>query len=162
MFILWKMEGDIISFRKKKITFIRDKRAVIGMPLRLTVCLIIGSFALMLILIYILNPCIIPGKLVVRIEPIINIIPSGSNQETFRINVTVEDKEGYSITDADVLIKGLGDAESNLTDKNGITTIEITPHLKSGVNEGYLDITVKAPCKETFSQNKMIKVVRES
>ena len=47
-----------------------------------------------------------------------------------------------------------------LTDENGTTTIKITAKQESGMNEGYLDVTVKAPCHETFSQQNMIKIIQ--
>ena len=71
-------------------------------------------------------------------------------------------RSGFKINNANVIIKGLGDAASNNTNNQGLSTISITPHLDPGQNEGYLDIIVKAQCKETFSQNKMIKVVRDA
>lgn len=100
--------------------------------------------------------------MIVTIEPITNIIPSGTNQATFTLKVRVTDRNGYPIKDANILINGLGDAENNLTNGSGRSIIEITPYLTPGVNEGYLDIIIKSPCKETFSQNKMIKVVRSN
>lgn len=156
------MEGKIIILKIKNKIFIHDQKAVLDLPLRLTVCLVIGSMALMFILMYILNPCILPGKMIVTIEPITNIIPSGTNQATFTLKIRVTDRNGYPIKDANILINGLGDAEDNLTNSRGQSIIEITPYLTPGVNEGYLDIIIKSSCKETFSQNKMIKVVRSN
>ena len=154
-----KLKNCLIGSLKK---FVKNERAVLGLPLRLTVTLIIGVAALSFILLYILNPCLFPSKLVVSIDPMLNIIPSGSDQEDFDIVVLVKDYDGYPISGANVIIDGLGGAGANTTDVHGQSIISITAKLESGVNEGYLDIKVEAPCHEKFSENRMIKVVRES
>jgi len=148
--------------QKKRDTkkFLSDKRGVMGLPLRLTVCLIIGSAALFFILTFILNPCIFPGKIIVNVDPMVNIIPGGKNKETFSIEIKVMDNDGKPIYNADVILKGLGDARNNKTNYNGVAKIDITPTLHSDVYEGYLDLIVKSPRKQTFSQGKMIKIVR--
>jgi hypothetical protein len=137
-----------------------NKEAVMGLPLRLTVCLVIGSASLLFILSFILNPCIFPEKIIVDVDPMINVIPSGQNKETFLIEIKVSNNKGYPIAGASVIIKGLGDISDNKTNHKGLTKISITPKLSVDVYEGYLDLTIKAPCKETFSESKMIKIVR--
>lgn len=137
-----------------------NKRGVMGLPLRLTVCLIIGSAALFFILTFILNPCIFPGKIIVNVDPMVNTIPVGKNKETFSIEIKVMDNDGSPIYNANVILKGLGDAKNIKTNYNGVATIDITPTLPSEVYEGYLDLIVKSQCKKTFSQSKMIKIVR--
>ena len=136
--------------------------AVIGLPLRLTVSLIIGVAALSFILLFILNPCLFPEKMIVNIEPMVNIIPSDLDEYEFSIDVKIADRDGYAIKDASVLIKGLGDAVSDTTDSNGKVILKIKPRLENGVNEGYLDIVVKAGCMEKFSEEKMVKIIRGS
>lgn len=145
----------------KKLNLFENNNAVLGLPVRLTVSLIIGAAALSLILFYILNPCIFPKKMVVSVDPMVNIIPIGKNQETFSIKVIVKDDKGYPVKEASILVKGLGDIVSNNTNKDGESYIEISPELDNGVHEGYLDIIIKAQCLETFSQINYIKVVRE-
>ena len=145
---------------KKHVNLTKNNFAVIGLPLRLTVSIVIGTIALSFILFYIINPCIFPQKMVVSIDSLINKIPEGFDEYTFKINIEVKNREGYPVKDANVLVKGLGDVCSGLTNENGFTTINIKPSLQEGVTEGYLDIVVKAHCLETFSQNKMIKIVR--
>jgi hypothetical protein len=148
--------------QKKLKKLIINNYAVIGLPLRLTVSIVIGTIALSFILFYILNPCIFPGKMIVSVNPLINKLPSGFDEYNFEISVQVKDREGYPVKNANVLVKGLGDICSNTTNNKGIATIEIKPSLQKGVTEGYLDIIVKAQCLETFLQNKMIKVVRSN
>ncbi len=140
--------------------FTGDKHAVIGLPMRLTVSLIIGALVLSFILGYILNPCLFPSKMVVTVNPMVNVIPSGSDQKVFSITVHVAEVNGAPIGNANIIISGLGGTGSNSTNPHGETVVELTAKLEKGVNEGYLDIFVEAPCHETFSQNNMIKVVR--
>ena len=142
--------------------FLKNEKAVIGLPMRLTVSLIIGAAALSIILFYILNPCLFPGKMIVSVDPMINIIPTGFDEYEFEITVNVTDTQGYAINEASVMIKGLHDAVSNFTNSNGQATIKIKPRLESGVHESYLDIVVKAQCLKKFSKSRLIKVVRGS
>ena len=137
-----------------------NKYAVFGLPLRLTVSLIIGAATLSFILLFILNPCLFPSNMVVNIEPIVNIIPSGFDEYEFSINVEVVDINGYAVKNANILIKGLGDAASTITDSDGKAILQIKPRLEKGVNEGYLDIAIKAGCMKKFSEGNMIKIVR--
>lgn len=139
--------------------FVQDDRAVIGMPMRLTVSIIIGVAAMIMIVGYILNPCLFPGKMVVSVDPLVNIITSGDSED-FDISVYVTDRDGRPITGALVIIKGLGDVGSDKTNTEGNVDITVTSTLQDGQNEGYLDISVKYSCFETFSQTSMIKVVR--
>ena len=100
--------------------------------------------------------------MIVSIEPMVNIIPAGFDEYEFSIDIKIADREGYAIKDASVLIKGLGDAVSNTTNSNGKVVLKIKPRLENGVNEGYLDIVIKAGCMEKFSEEKMIKIIRGS
>jgi len=143
----------------KYIPFSNNEQAVLGLPMRLTVSLIIGTVALAAILAYISNPCLFPGKMVVTVSPMVNATDGGNPTEIlYHINVT--SPEGYPIYGAQVLIKGLSGVVANQTNARGYATVSITVQLEEGVNEGYLDVTVKAPCKETFSQDDLLKIIR--
>jgi len=142
--------------------FIKNKKAVLGLPMRLTVSLIIGVIALATILAYILNPCLFPSKMTISVHPMVNVVPAGQESNTFDIDIYVNETDGHSIKGAIVVIKGLGGLVSNSTNGKGKTTIQITVELETGSNEGYLDVSVKSPCHEVFSQQDMIKIVRES
>ncbi len=148
----------------KKISKVKElsgnNYAVLGLPLKMTVSIVIGAAALSFILMFILNPCLFPSKMIVDIEPMLNIIPSGHDEYEFLINIKVTDQQGYAIKGANVLIKGLGDANSDITNSSGEVSLIIKPELERGVNEGYLDIMVKAGCKEKFSEDHMIKIIR--
>ena len=140
-------------------TFIKNEKAVLGLPMRLTVSLIIGTVALVAILSYVMNPCLFPDRMIVSVNPMVNIV-SGNNSTDVNITIYVNEIDGYPIKNANVIIKGLTGVGANHTDENGKTIIQITVKLESGVNEGYLDVSVKAACHETFSQQDMIKILR--
>ena len=139
--------------------FIKNEKAVLGLPMRLTVSLIIGTVALVAILSYVMNPCLFPDRMIVSVNPMVNIV-SGNNSTEINITIYVNETNGYPIKNANVIIKGLTEIGANHTDENGKTIIQITVKLESGVNEGYLDVSVKAACHETFSQQDMIKILR--
>jgi len=140
--------------------FIKNEKAVLGLPMRLTVSLIIGAVALAVILSYIMNPCLFPNKMIVSITPMVNIV-SGSDSTDLAITVFVNETDGYPIVNANVVIKGAGGVGSGITDESGRIIIYITVELEDGVNENYLDVSVKAACRETFSQQNMIKIVKQ-
>jgi hypothetical protein len=140
--------------------FIKNEKAVLGLPMRLTVSLIIGAVALVAILSYIVNPCLFPNKMIISIKPMINIV-SGSNPTDLTITVFVNETNGYPIFNANVIIKGVGGIGSGVTDENGRTIIHITVKLENGVNEDYLHVSVKASCHEAFSQQDMIKIIKQ-
>ena len=140
-------------------TFIKNEKAVLGLPMRLTVSLIIGTVALVAILSYVMNPCLFPDRMIVSVNPMVNTV-SGNNSTDINITIYVNETNGYPIKNANVIIKGLTGIGANHTDENGKTIIQITVKLESGVNEGYLDVSVKAACHETFSQQDMIKILR--
>ena len=147
---------------RKNTRFIKNEEGVVGLPMRLTVSLIIGTVALAAILSYILNPCLFPNKMMITIHPMVNAIPENENTSELNIAIYVNETDGKPIKDATVIIKGLSGIGTNITDEKGKTIIQITVTLENGINEGYIDVSVKAPCHETFSQNDMIKIVRES
>jgi hypothetical protein len=140
--------------------FTKNKKAVIGLPMKLTVSLIIGTIALVTILSYIMNPCMFPSQMIVSVNPILNTIP-GDQPSELNITVFVNDTNGHTIKDAIVMIKGLGGIGSNYTDENGKTIINITVELAQNANEGYLDISVKAACHEKYIQDDLIKIVKQ-
>jgi len=128
--------------------------------MRLTVSLIIGTVALIAILSYIMNPCLFPNKMIVSIKPMLNIA-SGSDPVDLTITVFVNETDGYPISNANVIIKGAGGIGSDVTDENGRAIIHMTVKLEDGINEKYLDVSVKSSCHETYSQQDMIKIVKQ-
>jgi len=150
-----------VKIRKKRIYFIVNDHAVLGLPMRLTVSLVIGTVALIAILSYILNPCLFPQRMIVSVSPIMTTL-QGSEPENVSFIVFVNDTTGHPLSGAVVIIKGLGGAGSGFSNKTGKAVIQIQVQLKDGIYEGYLDISVKAPCHMPVEHQEMIKVVKSS
>jgi hypothetical protein len=147
------------SHRSRK-PFLVNDQAVLGLPMRLTVALIIGAVALTAILGFIIQPCLFPGKMIVSVEPMIfNKDSTAAVPPQLDITVTVQDSNGRPVIDALVIITGLEVVLSDSTDVNGVVDfIDVDPDLGDSF-EGYLDVRVKAPCFETFDQADMIKII---
>lgn len=146
-------------WHEKRIKFFSNKHAVIGLPMHLTVSIIIGAIALSCILLLILSPCLFPQKIIVNADPVIRKISSSS--QNIQLSFEVKDKEGHPIKDANIRVIGLGGAAEGTTDKNGETDMWITVTLDSGRTEGYLSVDVKAGgCYDDFKSDNMIKIYR--
>jgi len=146
---------------KKASIFLKNTEAVLGLPMRLTVSLFIGTIALIAILTYMLNPCLFPGKMIVSVSPLVTSI-YGEMPENITFMVYVNDTKGHPLSGAAVLIKGLGGAGSGFTDTNGKTVVQCTVQIQEGMYEGYLDISVKIACYESFEQQDLMKVVKSN
>jgi hypothetical protein len=150
-----------VKIRRKRLYFIVDEHAVLGLPMRLTVSLVIGTIALITILSFILNPCLFPERMLVSVTPYVTVLP-GSEPENVSFTIYVNETDGHPLSGASVIIKGLGGAGSGFSDETGKTIIEIQVQLKDGIHEGYLDVLVNAACHESFEQQDMIKVVKST
>lgn len=144
---------------EKKCRIISDEHAVLSSPLRLLISLIIGIIVLGAILSSLSNPCLLPKKLVVSVTPMIETIPC-DNQTPLTFFIFVNDSSGHTVQGASVILIGLGGASSNTTDSSGKTMIDIQCTFEKGMYEGYLDVSVKAPCHETFFYRDLIKIVK--
>jgi hypothetical protein len=147
--------------RKKDQYFLKNESAVLGLPMRLTVSLIIGTIALIAILSTILNPCLFPHRMLVTISPEVTSV-QGSNPENVSFIVFVNDTDGFPLSDASVIIKGLGGAGSGVSEKNGKTLVQLRVQLENGTYEGYLDISVRATCHVPFEYQAIVKIVRKN
>ncbi|MBN1281295.1 MAG: hypothetical protein JXA00_06565 [Candidatus Thermoplasmatota archaeon] len=137
-----------------------EAHAVLGLPLRLSVAVIIGTVALAAIVGFITNPCLFPRQVLVSIDPMVHTI-NHTGVDTITVTVTVTETDGRPISEALVVITGLQAAASGYTITNGsvrLTVAEVT--LLQGTSEGYLDVRVTAPCHDTFSQTDLIKIRR--
>lgn len=129
-----------------------------GLPMRMTVSIVIGAAALSSILFFIMSPCLFPEKLTVNVNPVVEEIHSRT--ETVILNFEIKDKEGYPIKDANIRVVGLGGAGEGFTRSNGKTSVSLDVTLDSGRTEGYLDVDVKAGgCYEDFNGDDMIKII---
>jgi len=132
-----------------------DNRAVLGLPLRMVVSIIVGGAALATVLYFLSSSCIFPKELDVEWKPIVI-----ENEKRNEIKVSVY-ADGKAVGGAEVVIHGLGNASYGKTDGNGEITLYFTPHMK-GRNEGYVEIRVTAGgCYKRFVEENAIKVVEK-
>jgi hypothetical protein len=143
----------------KKVLSLKNEQAVLGLPMQLTVSLIIGTVALIAILSYILNPCIFPGRVIVTVSPMVSII-SGEEPENVTFTVYVNGTDGTPLSGASVIIKGLGGASAGFTDTSGKALLTLMVQLENNTFEGYLNVEAKVPCHEPFEGSEMIKIVQ--
>ncbi len=134
---------------------------MLGLPMRLTVSLVIGTIVLVSILSVLLNPCFFPQPMVVTVTPMITVL-SGDDLENISLIVFVNDTKAHPLMGASVIIKGLGGAGSGFSDKDGKAVIQLQVSLEQGFYEGYLDISVKATCHNPYEQQGIVKVVKRS
>ncbi len=148
-----------MKYQKKIRYFLKNESAVLGLPMRLTVSLIIGSIALIAILSTILNPCLFPHRMLVTISPQVTTV-QGSDPENVSFTVFVNDSDGFPLRGASVIIKGLGGAGSGVSENDGKALVNLEIQLENGTYEGYLDISVRAPCHVPFEYQAIVKIVK--
>ncbi|MEM1513703.1 MAG: Ig-like domain-containing protein [Candidatus Thermoplasmatota archaeon] len=129
-----------------------NSAGTIDLPLKTIVSLLIGLFALFLVVSYIQTLKPSPSLVVSWDKDVYEF--DGSE---ILIEVTVTDEELNPVSDANVIIRGLGNASSGKT-KDGKATIAFMPHLEE--NEGYLSIEVNAIGYEKYEGVEQIKVIR--
>jgi hypothetical protein len=134
---------------------------VLGLPMRLTVSIIIGSIVLLSILTVMLNPCLFPKPLLVSISPQLTMIQA-LEPENISYIIFVNDSKGIPVSGAVVIIKGLGGAGTGFSDDRGRAILSLQVQLEQGTVEGYLDVSVKAPCYISFEGQDVLKVVKSS
>lgn len=147
-----------MNYQKKKEIFLKNESAVLGLPMRLTISIIIGSIVLLTILTVMLNPCLFPKPLLVSINPQLTTI-QGYEPENISFIIFVNDTKGIPISGAVVIIKGLGGAGLGFSDNTGKAMLSLQVQFEEGIVEGYLDVSVKAPCFVPFDGQDVIKVI---
>ncbi len=144
---------------KKSKILLKNNEAVLGLPMRLTVSLVIGSLVLVTLLSFIINPCVFPQKMIVTVEPMV-VVLSGNHSENVTFRVNISERNGKPLSGASVIIKGLGGAGFGFSDKDGTALVRLQVKIEAGLHEGYLSVFVTAPCYETIQYQDMIKIVR--
>lgn len=146
---------------KKKRRFVSNNHAVLGLPMRLTISLMIGTIVLVAVLSYLLNPCLFPQRMVVTVTPMITIL-SDEAPKNISFIVQVNDTNAHPIQGASIIIKGLGGAGEGFTDTDGKAIVHLQVSLDERLHEGYLDIAVKATCHIPYMHQEMIKIVKRT
>ena len=146
---------------KSEVGFLADEEAVIGLPLRIVVSLVIGMTALASIVSLITSVGVFSQPLVVSVSPMLGTV-SGNGSQNVSFAVVVMDRAGHRIDAATVILSGLGGAGIGRTNASGSTWVQLPVSLQEGVWEGYLDVSVSAVAHPRYWQEAMVKIVRES
>lgn len=143
--------------------FVRDERAIEGLPVRLVVSLVVGAACLSLML----NMVNGVGTLAVS-ELDVRPDPEVVGQEPQDLTVTVVDADGNPVAGATVVVKsGSADLDGVATVRSGPdgnATVNIDPSLGSNQAEGTLVLDVKPPAGSQYAdrrENSYVLVVRE-
>ena len=136
-----------------------DVSAVIDLPMRLVVTLIIGTVALSAIIAFVAQPCLLPQSLFVSMDPLVSSV--NTSDRNVSIQFTVTDDHHNPVKDALVTIKGNYVIKANRTDNNGWTILVFEVSISEGISEVFLDVVVKASCSTTRSFTNAIKIIKE-
>lgn len=140
--------------------FLRSEEAVIGLPLRLVVCVVIGMISLGSILGFMTSRDLFPDSLVVSVVPMLTMVGNGTQNVSFL--VTVQNPQGGGVESATVIVSGLGGAGMGRTNGSGKALVSLAVVLEPGLFEGYLGVRVDAVSHARYLSGSMLKVVRES
>jgi hypothetical protein len=133
--------------------FLRDERAIEGLPVRLVVSLVVGAACLSVML----NMVNGVGTLAVSeldVQPEQEVVEPAHQDLT----VTVVDADGDPVADATVVVKGgtadLDGVATAKSDADGRATVTIDPSLGANQAEGTLEIDVKPPAGSKYADRR--------
>ncbi len=146
------------SWLTKKIKpFISNESAVIDLPMKLLVSLIIGTISLTVILSFLFQPVLFEKEVIVSVNPTVAVVNETSDETLF--TVTVSDENAHYISNAQVIFHGDHFIQSNMTDKKGQTTIRVNTTTSSRQYETFADVKVKASGYHPFFGKDLVKIV---
>lgn len=151
--------------------FLRDERAIEGMPIRLVIALVVGvaALAIMMGMLQGLNTDSLQ-KEEVSIDmstPDNSYLKTTNKYDTVKIKVT--DTAGDGVPKATVILKGdtaqlEGGTKVKTTDKKGVAKFSsVKPNLRADQETGTLDVKVKPPGNTNYQDNDIgsITVVKK-
>lgn len=138
-------------------SFKTNTDAVIDLPLRLVVSLIIGMISLAAILSFILQPGFIDPELNVTLSN--SIIVTNESNVAHPIQVTVLNEIQHPIKQAQVIFKSNYFIDSNQTDENGKTILIVNTTDMQTTYETYVDVMVKASGYQPYERQNLIKII---
>lgn len=148
--------------------WLKDKRGIEGLPMRLIIIVVVAAavLAAILAMIGIVNP---KGTLNVECISVNgndgNLYTISGNGEItcpdFEVVVKVTNSKGDPISGATVTLTGANGAGSNRTGDNGITRITVK-NVKLNANENieYMDVTVTASGYHNYNEENFIVISR--
>ncbi len=158
--------------------FIRDKRGIEGLPMRLVIIVVVA--AAVLAAIFLMFPKHgVSGPLQVSFDNVVGVnnvstelsqgnvvVVKTDGEQTvrdidFKIDVKVMDDGGKPISKATVTITGAGGVGVGVTEKDGTITIEVkNAKLEENQDTAYLSVRVKASGYPTYVDNEGIIIQR--
>ena len=150
------------DLRERTTEFVRDERAIEGLPVRLVVSLVVGAACLSVML----NMVNGVGSLAVS-ELDVRPEPEVVEPEERELTIGVVDADGDPVADATVVVKsGTADLDGVATarsDENGEATVTVDPSLGPNQAEGTLVVDVKPPAGSRYAdrrENSYVLVVK--
>ena len=147
----------LTKLKKQLLPFFTDDCAVIDLPLRMLVSLVIGLISLTVILSFVFQPSLFEQELIVSIHPSIAVI-NQTNPETHFL-ITVSDEQAHLISQAQVIVHADTFIKYNMTDNNGETTIKVNTTTQTDQYETFADVKVKASGYQSFFGKDLIKII---
>ncbi|PSQ40773.1 Ig domain-containing protein group 1 domain-containing protein [Halobacteriales archaeon SW_12_71_31] len=144
-----------------------DDRAIEGLPVRLVIAVVVGvaSLSVMMALVDDVGDI---GATEVDVEPDPSVIVAEDGSQ--QVTLTVVEADGTPVEDATVIVRGdtaTLDGQSfkrGTTSEDGTATVSLNPGLSSNQAEGTLDVEVKPPAGDGYTdrrENTEILVVEE-
>lgn len=154
----WSRDADAVQSRFDRVrdrtaAFLRDERAIEGLPVRLVVSLVVGAACLSVML----NMINGVGTLAVS-ELDVRPDPEVVEPETEELTLKVVDADGDPVADATVVVKGgTADLDGVATAKSGPdgnVTVTVDPSLGPNQAEGTLVVDVKPPAGGQYADRR--------
>lgn len=130
-------------------SFIRDTRAVEGLPVRLVIAFVVGVAVLSVMLNMVSGvETLAVQELDVRPEP--DVVEPGEQE----IALTAVDSDGAAVADATIVVTSetarIDGPVVAKTNESGVATVTISPRLRSNQADGTLSIRVKPPAGSNY------------
>lgn len=144
-------------------SFLSDRRAIEGLPVRLVIALVVGvaSLSVMMGMVGSIDG-LAATELDAQPEP--EVTTPGAQS----IEVAVVDPDGTRVADATVILRGgsarIDGVATATTDENGVATVDVTPELGPNQPDGTLTIDIKPPAGSDYvdeRSNTEVLVVSE-
>jgi len=132
--------------------------AVIDLPLKLIVSLVISVAVILSILAFVTSLPYPSSTLHTIITPTIDFINETKNITTIHVMVT-DSSDNHPIEHGLVTIKGYNILAYNQTNRTGECIIPICIDRIEGINEFYLDVTIKVNGYERYIKENMIRIL---
>ena len=132
--------------------------AVIALPMRLIVSIVIGTAVLIAILSFTSSFDLISPSMSVSINPLVYKVNGSSGM--INLSIYVSSTNGKPVDNAVIIVHGLGGFASAVTNASGRVNVSISIVFPRYIHEGYLDVTVKAQGFSKFFQENMIRVIQ--